>query len=615
MNRERLTARTMRVLSLSILILCACSVATRAQTTTFTYQGRLADSSAAANGTYDFQFKLYDTATDGTPQPQPSPVTVTRSGVTVTNGVFAVQLDFGASAFTGADRYLEISVKKPSDTNYTTLSPRQQITSTPYAIHSSSATNFSGNLSGDVTGTQNATVVSAVGGQTAADVSTGVQLANAATNANTASAVVRRDASGNFAASTITASNLTLGTGGVLTFGDGTQQSTGINPSTLVIRNVQSGAINVGDSRVTISTPAQTSDAFRIDNPSSDNVNRSGMIARFRSYPFNSTTLTDRFRFDQAGGFVALGTLGTGPIPATGAGERMMWYPNKVAFRAGSIGTGGTQWDDANIGYYSWAGGYATTASGINSFAIGYQSRATGSYSTAGGYNAYSDGVGSVAFGYRSSAIGDYSIALGQRARTGCVAGDTDCSTPYERAGSIVIADESTTDFIDSTANNEFAVRASGGYRLFTNATLTAGVKLAAGGGAWSSVSDRNMKENFIPVDSRSVLRGVLALPISTWNYKSQETSIRHLGAMAQDFYQAFQVGEDNRHITTIDADGVALAAIQGLHAELEDRDAKIANQQQQLNSLQEQAKQQQALIEGLKKLVCAQNTRAEVCK
>ena len=71
--------------------------------------------------------------------------------------------------------------------------------------NATTATNFTGSLSGDVTGTQSATVVSSVGGQTAANVAAATVLANAATNLNTASTIVKRDASGNFAAGTITA--------------------------------------------------------------------------------------------------------------------------------------------------------------------------------------------------------------------------------------------------------------------------------------------------------------------------------------------------------------------------------------------------------------------------
>ena len=119
----------------TLLTLYASSAS--AQTTTFTYQGRLTDTSMTASGTYDFQFRLYDAA-GGNNQ---IGTVITRSGVTVTNGAFTVQLDFGAAAFPGADRYLEVDVKKSSDTAYTTLTPRQQVTSTPYAIQSLNAMN------------------------------------------------------------------------------------------------------------------------------------------------------------------------------------------------------------------------------------------------------------------------------------------------------------------------------------------------------------------------------------------------------------------------------------------------------------------------------------------
>jgi hypothetical protein len=84
---------------LSLLILPAVPARNAfAQGTAFTYQGRLQDAGANANGSYDFQFTLWDALSGGTPQPQPSPVTVTRSNVVVANGVFTTQLDFGAAA-------------------------------------------------------------------------------------------------------------------------------------------------------------------------------------------------------------------------------------------------------------------------------------------------------------------------------------------------------------------------------------------------------------------------------------------------------------------------------------------------------------------------------------
>ncbi len=99
--------------------------------TAFTYQGRLTDGGNPANGTYDFQFKLFDADSDGTQVGS----TVTVDDETVTDGLFTVQLDFGSDAFDGNARWLEIGVRPGSSTGgYTTLSPRQALTAVPYAI-------------------------------------------------------------------------------------------------------------------------------------------------------------------------------------------------------------------------------------------------------------------------------------------------------------------------------------------------------------------------------------------------------------------------------------------------------------------------------------------------
>ena len=83
--------------------------------------------------------------------------------------------------------------------------------------------------------------------------------------------------------------------------------------------------------------------------------------------------------------------------------------------------------------------------------------------------------------------------------------------------------------------------------------------------------SDRNQKENFAPISAQDTLAKVAALPISRWNFKG-DSAIPHIGPMAQDFYAAFGVGADNTHIATVDEDGVALAAIQGLNQKLEEQ-------------------------------------------
>ena len=89
--------------------------------------------------------------------------------------------------------------------------------------------------------------------------------------------------------------------------------------------------------------------------------------------------------------------------------------------------------------------------------------------------------------------------------------------------------------------------------------------------GTFVSSSDRNVKENFRPLDGRAVLAKVAALPLSEWNYKRDAADLRHLGPMAQDFHAAFGLnGDDDTHISVVDEGGVALAAIQGLNAKVE---------------------------------------------
>lgn len=106
--------------------------------TGFTYQGRLANSGVAGTGPYDLQFKLYDNVTGGSLVGSPS--TVTFISHTVTNGLFTVMLDFGATAFDGEARRLEIGARPGGSGNaFTVLTPRQAITPAPYALYAANA--------------------------------------------------------------------------------------------------------------------------------------------------------------------------------------------------------------------------------------------------------------------------------------------------------------------------------------------------------------------------------------------------------------------------------------------------------------------------------------------
>jgi hypothetical protein len=113
--------------------------ASTALATTFTYQGRLTDGGSPANGTYDLRFILYDAESGGSQVG----TTVTRDDVVVANGLFSVDLDFGANAFQGAARWLEIAVRPGTSTGtYTVLSPRQPVSPAPYALFAATAGNL-----------------------------------------------------------------------------------------------------------------------------------------------------------------------------------------------------------------------------------------------------------------------------------------------------------------------------------------------------------------------------------------------------------------------------------------------------------------------------------------
>ena len=106
--------------------------------TAFTYQGQLVDACCPATGLYDLTFKVYDAMSVGTQQGG----TVTKTATPVTNGLFTVSLDFGSPPFTGARRWLQIDARTNNAAlPFVTLTPRTELTPTPYAITAQSVPN------------------------------------------------------------------------------------------------------------------------------------------------------------------------------------------------------------------------------------------------------------------------------------------------------------------------------------------------------------------------------------------------------------------------------------------------------------------------------------------
>lgn len=205
-----------------------------------------------------------------------------------------------------------------------------------------------------------------------------------------------------------------------------------------------------------------------------------------------------------------------------------------------------------------------------------------------GANNEISDGQFGVILGGESNRVAaSYALTGGRRAKA-------------LHQGAFVWGD-STDDDVESSSENEVTMRASGGVRFFSSADLSTGVTLAPGDGSWSSVSDRNAKRDFQSVDVKAVLDKVAALPMSTWSYKTQDAGVRHLGPMAQDFTAAFNLGADDKRISAIDADGVALAAIQGLNEKLSEA---LIVKDSQLADLREDNANLQVRLAALEKIV-----------
>jgi hypothetical protein len=245
----------------------------------------------------------------------------------------------------------------------------------------------------------------------------------------------------------------------------------------------------------------------------------------------------------------------SGDLAATVAGGR-----NNTASESEST-VGGGLTNMATAAHSVVGGGFSNTASGEHAGIGG------------GGFNTASSQSATVPGGEGNTATGDVSFAAGRRAKA-----NQNCT--------FVWADSTIADFTsDSLGANSFHARVSGGAR-FVNSAGT-GVQLAAGGNAWAPVSDRAAKEDFAPVDGAEILERLATLPIETWKLRGQEPSIRHMGPMAQDFYAAFGLGESDRPISTVDADGVALAAIQGLYHLVQVQAAHLTAQQGQIAALE----------------------------
>jgi hypothetical protein len=293
------------------------------------------------------------------------------------------------------------------------------------------------------------------------------------------------------------------------------------------------------------------------------------------------------------------GILSLRPYGPGGSANSLNIYANGMTTFIGSNGVSGSISNGIFIGNGSGLTNLTITgnevaslnasalSSGVipNSVLPGFQPP----YATVGGglANQATNFYATVAGGANNLAGGQYSFAAGQQAQA-------------LHQGAFVWADSQSNPFA-STAPDQFSARATGGVRFVTGVDTggnpAAGVQLAAGGTAWATVSDQNAKKNFASVSGQKILAQLAAVPVEKWNYKWEaDTNTPHIGPMAQAFKAAFYPGRDDKSITTLEFDGVELAAIQGLNEKLEARtgqlEAENAELKQRLAELEARVKQ-----------------------
>lgn len=529
-----------------------------AQGAVVTYQGQLVSTNGPVSGTVSIEFRLYSAAIGGVPL-----WVEQHEAVTVTSGLFTLTLGqnnpVDETIFDGSARWLGISVGGAAQ-----LTPRAQVTATPYAITARHVTGVVGSSS--LAGTyDNALTFSNQANQFSGN-GAGLSGVNAATLDGRAAAGFWQTG-GN--AGTLAGTHFVGTTDNqALELRVNNQRALRLEPTAMtntvnVLANPARNIVSGGLYGVTVAGGLDHSIATEAHGSAigGGEGNRITLNARNSTIAGGAMNDSGSIYSVVGGGFD--NNIASGSQYSTIAGGLV----NDIASSSycSSIGAG----ENNNIAIFS---PFSTIAGGVGND-IGFNS----SHSTIGGGldNNIAEGAAYATIpGGQNNFATNSSFAAGTRAKA-------------RHLGTLVWGDASLGE-ITSTNANSLTMRAAGGFRLFSDSDATLGAYLAPGDGTWSAMSDRNAKENFEPVNPRAVLDKVAALPVSTWNYKSQTNGVRHIGPMAQDFKAAFAVGGSDTGITTIDADGVALAAIQGLNQKLEEKDAEIRELKRRLTRLEE---------------------------
>lgn len=600
--------------------------------TAFTYQGQLSSAGNPATGSYDLRAILYDADVGGA---QVGPI-LTNLAVSVTGGFFTTSLDFGPGRFTGSSRWLELAVRPAGPGTFTALWPRQPLAPAPYALYAMTPAGPKGDTGpagppgpkGDpgATGATGATGPKGDKGDPGPQGPPGSDDAWSRTgNAGTTPA-------SNFIGTT-DAQPLILRAGNqqVLRL-EGQTTGTRIlgGRAQSIDASSTNSAILSGRENSIAAAAHETVIAGGVDN----------VIARDQRSAFIGGGARNEILQDNQHAVIVGGRdnrIGTNTVISlvVGGGE------NRIANNVdGGLMIGGFRNDILGSNNPNRRE-IAPVLIGGSDNEIGRESSWTvilGGDNNRIGTNSAS----AIILGGTNNLIADncaFSLAAGRRSRVNHVGAfvfadsqnasfaSAGADTFNIRAQGGIHVNGDTSQFFGSTTrqmlnlygttyglgvqSSTLYFRSNTGYSWFrggihSDTANTAGsggvemMRLNSSGlrvnGAFVSASDRALKENFEPVDPRAVLEKVATLPLNKWNYR-QDPGARHLGPMAQDFHAAFGVGTDDKTIATVDADGVALAAIQGLNQKLADQEAALRQRDARIERLESELAELRSLV------------------
>lgn len=517
---------------LSLLALLAAGIAApaivQAQGTPFTYQGNLKDGGEPATGSYDLRFLLKSSA-GGTAIPGGDPIE--RSNVSVEDGVFTTSLDFGSPdfAFNGEPRWVEIQVRKAGAGAYQALSPRQPIQSTPRAASTGEIIDGKGSIAWDDDGNLLFHTFQSPG-----DPNPELQF-RMASHGQT---YFHRDS---------------IHFGGIALSDNQDEDPDRVG----LYFETENDTLRFNDHFRKVDLMALT-DTGNLGIGTMEPATRLHVQRNSASeQPVNSNTTLQLERGD-GHSYIGINTSDTsaagmlfGRHGDSTHGGIIYGAEDNLEFRTGGNKTRLRIMADGTVRVQRGASGQPVSPqTGL---------LLHGNQATYLGINVPNNTEGGVLFGRKNNhAHGGvlYDSSESLQFRTG----GNHTRLRITSEGKIGIGTDSPTDTLEVVGNVKC-----------TTAIIT---------------SDRNKKDGFEPVDPREVLEKVAAMEISKWHYKTDQ-GVDHIGPVAQDFHAAFGLGKDDKHIASVDADGVALAAIQGLKEVVEEKDAQIRALERRLQRLE----------------------------